>query len=85
MSFDALGTYIDSDTKAGPSAGDTIDYELDIENNGTTTLWSFEIASEMGGVIACAPSLESLEVAPGDKIACTATHVASLSWTLVRL
>ncbi|CAM9434639.1 unnamed protein product [Hapterophycus canaliculatus] len=75
ISFGAMGTYIDSDSTAGISAGDTIKYVFYIENNGTTTLWSLEISSEMGADIACAPSLESLELAPGDKIACTTTYV----------
>ncbi|CAM9230892.1 unnamed protein product [Scytosiphon promiscuus] len=76
-SFDMVGTYMDSDPKAGASAGDTITYVFDIENNGTTTLWGLEIAADMGGEIVCAPSLESLELAPGDKIACTTIHEAS--------
>lgn len=81
MSFDIVGTFMDSDSEAGASAGDTIKYDLDIENNGTTTLWSLEIASEMGGDVYCVPSFESLELAPGDKISCTTTHVASWKYS----
>lgn len=76
LSVQVVGTYVDSDGTMGPSAGDTISYVFDIGNDGTTTLWGLEIGSDLGGGIVCAPPVESLELAPGDKAQCISTYQA---------
>ncbi len=79
LSVQLNGLFLDSDIIPGPSAGDEISYLFEIENVGTTTLWSVEISSDLGGV--CDPllesPLESRELAPGDKMNCTSTYEAS--------
>lgn len=84
LSVEAVGTYVDSDATTGSSAGDTISYVFDVENNGTTTLWGVKISSELGGGIVCTPLLESLELAPGDKTECTSTYQARQSQDFLR-
>ncbi|CAM9711795.1 unnamed protein product, partial [Ectocarpus sp. 13 AM-2016] len=77
LSCQANCTYVDSDDTNGPSAGDTISYVFDIENNGTTTVWSMVIDSGFVGPVVCSPPLESLELAPGGKTECTSTYQAN--------
>lgn len=74
LSVEVIGTYVDSDGKTGPSAGDTISYMFHIENNGTTTLWGVEVGSDLGGGIVCVPPVASLQLAPGDKTECSSTY-----------
>lgn len=74
ISFEANGTYLDSDSTEGPSAGDTMSYVFGILNTGTTTLWSVEISSNVGGSPVCVPPLASLELAPGDTTECRSTY-----------
>lgn len=73
------GSFLDSDSIPGPSAGDEISYFFEVENVGTTTMWSVEITSYLGGV--CNPLLESplasRELAPGDKMNCTSIYEVS--------
>lgn len=71
LDFRVSGAFNDSDTSAGPSAGDTVRYALSLENNGTVTVWGASITSRMDGVIVCVPPLESLQLAPTDKTECT--------------
>jgi len=76
LSVQLEGSFLDSDAIPGPSAGDEISYLFQVENVGTTTVWSVEFTSDLVGV--CNPvlesPLESQELAPGDKMNCTSTY-----------
>lgn len=77
LSFQAVGTYLDSNPMAGPSAGGTISFLFDVLNTGTTTLRSVKISSDLGSSPVCDPPLELLELAPGNKTECRSTYQAS--------
>lgn len=47
VSISATTTLVDSDGVNGASTGDTIEYVIDLKNNGTTTLRNFAVFDEI--------------------------------------
>lgn len=88
VTLDDIGLYIhqdlvDSDTITGETAGDTVEYTLDITNQGTTTLSAISVDSSLlGDKFVCNPVLEALQLPPGATVSCAA--VAEVSATSFR-
>jgi large repetitive protein len=69
-------------TKTTPSltftaVGGTVDYTIEVLNNGNVTLSDVAITDANATISTCTPAIPVATLAPGDKISCTASHVVT--------
>ena len=56
------------------NAGEEIDYEIVVTNNGNTTLSNVDVTDDLIS-LTCNPTVPAASLAPGDSITCTDTYV----------
>ena len=75
------------DSAAGYSVGETIRYQITVENTGNITITDIQVTDSISGVAASGDTVlaDGITLAPGEKATYTFEHVVTVSYTHLTL